>query len=248
LAFECWAGDISSNLPTQTVTVARPLSIIANWKTQYEITMLFKIANENRTIQPNLAILKSLVNPEKRVSLTNYSNIWLDAGGWALEEILYQRSHLNVEPSSFAINSPTQLTFTCPIYDVTFTVRDLWGLPAVGASILLRLSNGTVATTLTDAEGRARFLSIPGGPLVAQITELLQVQISTNLSETHGRPIEVVLTLSINSVTRIALIAIAIITAVLLIVKRYPPKRIRFRLRKQRRPMQPEESQKEAKP
>jgi len=246
IAFERWTGDISSNLPTQTVTVAKPLSVIANWKTQYEITMIFKIANENRTIQPNLAILKSLVNPTKRVSLTNYSNIWLDAGSWVLEEILYQRSHLNVDPSNFAINSPEKLTFTCPIYDVIFTVRDLWGLPAAGASILLKLSNGTIVTALTDAEGKARFLSIPGGPILAQITELLQIQISTNLSQTQGRPIEVVLTLSINSVTRIALIAIAIVVVAIVAMKRYPPKRIRFRLRKQRQPTQPEASQKEA--
>ena len=246
IAFESWTGDISSNLPTQTVAVTKPLSILANWKTQYEITLIFKTANENRTIEPNLATLKSLVNPTRRISLTNYSNIWLDAGSWVLEEILYQRSHLNVDPTIFVIDSPKKLTFTCPIYDVAFTVRDLWGLPAAGASILLKLSNGTIVTTLTDAEGKARFLSIPGGPIVAQITELLQIQISTNLSETHGRPIEVVLTLSINSVTRIALIAIAIVAVAIVAMKRYSPKRIRFRLRKQRRPTQPEASQREA--
>ena len=99
-------------------------------------------------------------------------NLWLDSGTQIqIHSIIWQNTDVKpTNQATYTINSPTNATIQCRIFNGQIKVLDNQGTPAAGAQVTVTLSNQTTISTATDANGTLNLPMIPLGTFNATIT------------------------------------------------------------------------------
>ena len=156
---------------SMSVNVSSDLTLSAQYKRQYLVSIVFRDAAGMRTIVPDSV---TLVGPDGGSrTLTGYSSLWLDEGRWIVSSILWQGVSVELDAyRTFWIDSPTEHAFRCAIYDVSITVQDILGVKTPWARVRMMLPNGDVLEQSTDRTGKAIFTSVPRGRFYVSVTSM----------------------------------------------------------------------------
>ncbi|MEM3465681.1 MAG: Ig-like domain repeat protein [Candidatus Jordarchaeales archaeon] len=167
--FVKWADGTQKT--TITVDVSSDLTLSAQYKRQYLVSIVFRDATGTRTITPNSV---TLVGPDGGSrTFTSYSSLWLDEGQWTVSNILWRGVSVELDAyKTLWINTPTELTVRCAIYDVSITVQDIFGFKIAGARVRMTLPNGDVNEQDTDQAGKVLFTSVPRGKFSVSVTNM----------------------------------------------------------------------------
>jgi len=132
-------------------------SLTADYKLQYQTSITFKTIDNALEIHP--AQIQILGNPPNNtlITLTSYSNVWLDDAQWTIREILWQGN--NIIPSNHPTACPSadlEWTVRCRVYPVWFneSFKDTNGLPLPinPSSFRLTFPNGTTSNPLNPSD------------------------------------------------------------------------------------------------
>jgi hypothetical protein len=100
------------------------------------------------------------------------NNAWLNNGSaFTISSVEWENA--NVAPlgqAVYSVSAPLAETLKLRVYDATLQVNDLLGLPVAGASVSVKLANGTIITKSTGGNGRLTIPMIPLGPFAATVT------------------------------------------------------------------------------
>jgi hypothetical protein len=154
-----------------TVDVSSDLTLSAQYKQQYLVSIVFRDAAGIRAVTPDSV---TLVGPggDSR-TFTSYSSLWLDGGQWAVSRILWQGVSVELDTDkTLWVNSPAELTIRCAIYDVSITVRDILGFKIAGARVKMTLPNGDAYEQDTGEAGNVFFTSVPRGRFYVSVTNM----------------------------------------------------------------------------
>lgn len=94
----------------------------------------------------------------------------------------------------------------CKVYDLKITVKDVLGLPVIGASVSVTLPNQTVVQTQAGGNGTAIIPMVPGGSFMVNISYLWQ---GTTVAGSTSQATAISTQLTFSPITLITLILIA---------------------------------------
>lgn len=148
-----WTGVVnsSSNLISVTLTINSSITIF--YKTQYLNNFAFKDNSGATALYTDPANIKVVAPNGTLVTLSIYSNLWLDAGNWTLKEVKWQGNNVKPIIDPTYIPSPGGMwTINCRVYQLSFSNsfkdndgNDLYTLPS---SFKLTFPNGTTSALL----------------------------------------------------------------------------------------------------
>ena len=121
--FTGWSGDASGTdyARSNSITMSGPKIAVANWKTQYQVSLKLMTTSPKEIYPAQIKILGAPPN-NTLIILTSYSNVWLDNVEWTAKQILWMGN--NVVPDPNPKYSPTALgtwTIPCRVYAIDFT-------------------------------------------------------------------------------------------------------------------------------
>jgi hypothetical protein len=182
--FQGWYGSLNSSSPTISVIAKSNTQFSASYKLAYLVKMSF-VDSQGRTLTPQAVILRASFG---FVSVPNNQSAWLYAGKqYSVGNAVWMG--LNVAPNSslqsaFVVDRPKSVVVSLAVYDDVIRVSDLFGLPVKGAPVTLVTESGLYLQQATDANGYARFTSVPLGAYSASVSFL---GVSTGFLDTSFR-------------------------------------------------------------
>jgi hypothetical protein len=137
-------------------TVNSPLSAAVDYILQYRISMRFTTDDLAVTLMPtSVQILGSAPN-SSFLTLTSYTNLWLDNVGWTLERVIWQDSDVvPINVTSVNLVPDYQWTVICRVYSISFqsAFKNSKGLEISEppSAFTLLFPNGTVSKQLNPS-------------------------------------------------------------------------------------------------
>ncbi|MGB9716992.1 MAG: Ig-like domain-containing protein, partial [Thermoproteota archaeon] len=200
------------------VNVSSDLTLSAQYKRQYLISIAFRDAAGMRAVTPDSA---TLVAPDgESRTLTVYSSLWLDEGQWTVSSVLWRGVPVELDAyRTLWVDSPSEHTVRCAIYDVKITVQDTLGFKIPWARVKMMLPNGDVVEQSTDRAGRTLFTSVPRGRFYVTVTSM---NLTTSLDGDASIDSELTVVILVSNTTLIVsiLITVILICAAYLKIKR----------------------------
>lgn len=152
--FTSWGGDASGTnyAGSNPITMNAQKTATANWKTQHQLSFRF-MTNSSQEIRPTqIKILGSSPN-NTLITLTSYSNMWLDSVEWTARQILWMGNNVVPDPNpNYSLTAPATWTIHCRVYIIAFvgSFKDSHGVPLYTnpSSFKLACPNGTTTLSL----------------------------------------------------------------------------------------------------
>lgn len=215
--FMYWSGDIASNFSSTTITMNRPKTVAAYWKTQHLVTILFNNGDGTKTFSPAKATLVDPRNANR--TFTSYSNVWMDGGIWTIKQVIWGTINVNPEPEPrLTIIQPQTWRLYCKVCDIVVNVKDIFNLPVWGVSVSITLPNQTTITVQTDRNGAAAFELVPYGTYSIKTAYLMQTSTATGyIAQTTIFSTQIVFSLPVIGAT---IVPIALSIAIVLVMKK----------------------------
>ncbi len=160
--FVGWSGGVNSTSTNLTITVGGDLSLLASYKNQYLVNIVFVDA-EGRSVSPQNV---SIRGPAGAFNLTD-SSLWLYSGTYQVTQAEWMGMDVGSSqgaPVTFAVADSNPIIVSLPIYDETIIVNDVYGLPISGANVTMTVGN-QIQELLTNSTGLAVFRQVPLGYL-----------------------------------------------------------------------------------
>ena len=136
--FKNWSGDAAGNNPTSDpIVMDGPKTAIANYKTQYRVSIEPKSHDNLLILHPNQIQIYGAPPNDTLITLTSYSEIWLDNVEWTAKQILWQGNNVVPDPNpQFSPTLSGTWVITCRVYKITSITfndhsgKELYALPA----------------------------------------------------------------------------------------------------------------------
>jgi len=162
-------SSASFTVPALTFTQAHTLDFSS--VTQYQVSFRFLDGLGRNPVVPSvvqIGVGNSTVNVEG-------PSVWLGNGtSFTIVNITWEGAGVGPEPPpSYHVKAaPLNITLDTAVYQASFKVVDLFGLPVGGAQVSMTLANGTVVTGVTKGDGTFSAGTIPVGTYTAKVTSL----------------------------------------------------------------------------
>lgn len=167
--FTGWSEGINSTSASLTIEVRADLSLLASYKNQYLTNIAFTDA-EGRSVSPQDLTIRGSA---EAFTLIN-SSLWLFSGIYQVTHAEWMGTNVastQVAPVTFTVASSKTITVPLPVYDETFVVTDVYGLPVSGVNVTVTVGN-QIQQVLTNDTGLAVFREVPLGYLNGTIKYL----------------------------------------------------------------------------
>jgi Carboxypeptidase regulatory-like domain len=141
----------------------------AQFRKQYQLSIAFTDSS-NQPVNPPASL--TLSSSTSTVTLTSYSNIWLDATMWTTTDALWEGVTAAVGPQTIDLSGTPIATATIQLkaYPETIHVIDRGNNPVAGAQVTVIFSNSTSRQFNTDSQGNVQLGRLPAGSYTTSIT------------------------------------------------------------------------------
>ncbi len=149
--FEGWGGDLNTSNLSLMVNVDKPKRITASWSKQYHVSLMFKNLHGTLTINPEFVTI--VFQNNTKVSISNFSNLWLNPGLISFEYITWAGGTVHLNSTSIEVNKAGIIEIPCMVGDLAIKVVDVFGNPADNTEVIVTLPNSSKLIFYTDSNG-----------------------------------------------------------------------------------------------
>jgi M6 family metalloprotease-like protein len=161
-----WSGDASGTDPGTQVTVNAPKTVSAQWKPQDLVFLLPTDSNESLVTDPTPTIQLRGPDGSTRLQPISEGN-WLTAGNYTLESATWHSVEVATPGMSFFTQPNAKWVIPLDVHELTVNVIGMpFWLPASGATVTVRLPDGTNKTAAVRGGGYATIQQLPQGNYV----------------------------------------------------------------------------------
>jgi M6 family metalloprotease-like protein len=169
--FTGWNGDMSNGDAQTTVTMTKPFTVNAQWKSQYLVFIKLLDGDGVLVNSTDLAIL--FQTPSGTMNITpQVEGNWLDGGSYTVTSATFHGT--NVLPTSlgkYVATANAKWNVPLSVFALQVNVHSiLTGLPERGAQLSILFPDKTTVTALTDNTGVAMFPHLPLGSYVVLVS------------------------------------------------------------------------------
>lgn len=158
MKFVKWVGNVSSPGSGIQLELTGPANFELLWTRLYLVTFAFVDSEARLSVNPSSVMIEG---PDgERVELMD-RQAWLLSGTWKFVQILYGGVDVKEYPPTFNVESPRVVTVVCRVHHVLLSVVDFAGLPALGNTVTVTLTNGTELTRLVGQDGKIDLGQVP---------------------------------------------------------------------------------------
>ena len=159
--FVGWTGSIVGNTPATSLTVDEPKTLIANWKTQFQVNLAF-LDNEGNPLM-SMPTSVGLLSPNgTSYEFSTYSGLWLDEGNWTLRQVLWRDVDVKLYEINYTPTPNGDWTVRVTVFPLSVKVVGIvTGWPISAAEVLIKLPDGSNEIIITEMNGLALFQQLP---------------------------------------------------------------------------------------
>jgi hypothetical protein len=155
LHFQCWSENAAGTDYNKSAPILMdsPKSAVAVWKTQYEVSLSFKMWNGRNQLTPRQCQIMGATPNNTLITLSSFSHIWLDCVRWSIIQVLWQGNNIvPPNPLGYIPTASGKWFVNCNVYDVSFReafkASDGSNLHVAPALFTLMFPNGTLSPPL----------------------------------------------------------------------------------------------------
>ena len=162
--FEGWTGDGTSSEPAGTITITRPMTMLAKWDVSYWMTLTFKDAAGQPIIASRNLNGHLLASNGTFISFdqTSESGLWLVNGTYEVSDVNVLGLKVSLNGQTFATSPDGEVVVYLQLFNITIQAHDvITTLPLPGAVVTITLPDGSKESNVTGPDGTATFQQLP---------------------------------------------------------------------------------------
>jgi hypothetical protein len=174
-----WNQNATGNMYTPSEVLTTPPMLlnytaghagqfIAEYTKMFKLSLSFTDPSGEPVAPPSSVILQS---GAAIMADSNYSGVWLEAGNWKVANATWEGvSDTESGTASFNLSAgPVAGTLVLKAYTAIMNVVDSSSRPLPDATVIVKFSNSTVRSFLTDTYGVVQLGHVPLGPYSVQV-------------------------------------------------------------------------------